>query len=123
MVALADGLLTSEKENHLNDVAAKLQIPAREVRKAIEAEVKRVKGKAGILPDSPELEVPQRSFELSSIKLGTKVSGKCVINNVGGGNLQGSVRYFTAVAEAVSNSDTLAAVTGKKLGSLLILRG
>jgi len=92
VMAFADGVLTNEEQSYLTALGGKLQIPAKELEKAIQAEAKRVQGKMGSSPGSPQLELSQTNFEFQNIRRGTALSGRYLINNVGGGSLQGRIR-------------------------------
>ena len=90
-IAFLDGVLTSEEESYLLARGAELEISTREVQKVIEAEARRVQGKRGSAAGTPLIEVSRKNFAFENVRRGNQVSGSYVINNVGGGSLQGKV--------------------------------
>jgi serine/threonine protein kinase len=91
-MAFADGVLTSEEESQLMALGKKLQIPPKEIEKAIQAEAVKVQGKRGKAPGSPEITVSRTSFEFNDIRQGTSLTGRYTITNSGGGTLTGAIR-------------------------------
>jgi len=104
VMAFADGVLTNEEQSYLTALGSKLQIPSKELERAIQAEAKRAQGKFGSSPGSPKLEVSQTTFEFGNIRRGTALSGRFVISNVGGGSLQGSMRSDRSWLKPSQNS-------------------
>jgi serine/threonine protein kinase len=92
MMALADGVLTAEEESQLMALGVKLQLPPKDVERLIQDELKKVKAKRGSsVGGIPKLEVSKNRFEFNNLRVGEVQRGSFVINNVGGGALQGSV--------------------------------
>lgn len=93
VMALADGILTAEQESYLNELGSKLKIPPKEIKKAIEAEAKRVKGRLGnSAGGAPKLEISKSQFEFQNLRPGSMAQGAFIISNTGGGILQGSIK-------------------------------
>lgn len=90
-VAFADGILTAEEELFLMERGAELQIPAKEVKKAVEAEQRRLGGAKAVTAGTPRIEVSRVNFAFEKIRRGEPASGIYTISNVGGGSLQGKV--------------------------------
>lgn len=91
VMALSDAILTPEEESHLTAIGSKLAIPPKEVEKLIQEEVK-AKAKTGSSARGvPKLEISQTRFEFQNLRAGEVRANSFVVNNVGGGVLQGSV--------------------------------
>ncbi|MBZ5532073.1 MAG: hypothetical protein LAO20_11630 [Acidobacteriia bacterium] len=90
-VAFADGILTPEEELFLLARGAELQIPPKEIKKAIEAEQRRLGGAKAVSAGTPKLEVSRVNFTFEKIRRGSPASGSYFISNVGGGSLQGKI--------------------------------
>jgi serine/threonine protein kinase len=92
-MALADGVLTTEEESQLHALGTKLQIPPKDIEKAIQVEVRRVNARTWSSGGgTPKLEISKSVFGFQNLRAGSTAQDSFVISNTGGGILQGSVR-------------------------------
>jgi hypothetical protein len=93
LMAFADGVFTVEEGQQLKDLESKLQIPPKDVEKAIQNEAKKLQVKSATSNvGQPRLEVSRTNFEFQTLRAGTIGQDKFIINNVGGGTLQGPIK-------------------------------
>jgi serine/threonine protein kinase len=93
VMALADGVLTTEEESQLHTLGSKLQIPPKDIEKAIQAEAKKVKARTSSSGGGmPKPEISKSVFEFKNLRASSTAQDSFVVTNTGGGILRGSIR-------------------------------
>lgn len=93
VMALSDGILTTEEESYLHELGSKLQIPPKEIEKAIQTEAKRVKARTSSSGGgTPKIEISKSQFEFHDLHVNAGAQGSFTISNTGGGTLQGPIK-------------------------------
>jgi serine/threonine protein kinase len=92
-MALVDGVLTTEEDDYLKELGARLQIPRKQIERAVEEQAQKAKARLTSSGGAtPQLSVSKSQFEFPNLRATETREGRFTLSNTGGGILRGSIK-------------------------------